>query len=199
MILDIRVNGTKHTLLELNKPSPLSEIIKKTNIDKTCILATKINHREYVNEDYTPDRETLIDFITYLHPEGYRIYQDSAIFIMAKALHTLMGTEHSLVVEHSIADGVFCEVFNTQNFTEADCNRLKTAMQNIVESDIPIEKILVKTDEALDIFSAMGRKDVLKNLKYHYQENVEIYRCGKYYDCFIHPLVERTGKIKTFD
>ena len=71
---------------------------------------------------------------------------------MAKALHTLMGTAHSLVVEHSIADGVFCEVFNTQNFTEADCSCLKTAMQNIVDSDLPIEKIMVKTEEALDSF-----------------------------------------------
>ncbi len=118
---------------------------------------------------------------------------------MAAALHTLMGTAHSLVVEHSIADGVFCEVFNTQNFTEADCSCLKSAMQNIVDSDLPIEKIMVKTEEALDIFSAMGRNDVIKNLKYHYQENVAIYRCGKYYDCFVHPLVERTGKVKTFD
>ncbi|HNZ88606.1 MAG TPA: nucleoside kinase, partial [Candidatus Cloacimonas acidaminovorans] len=180
MILDIRINGIKHTLLKLDRPCSLADIMKRTNINQSIILAIKINHREYVNEDYIPDRETLIDFITYLHPEGYRIYQDSVIFIMAKALHTLMGTAHSLVVEHSIADGVFCEVFNTQNFTEADCSCLKTAMQNIVDSDLPIEKIMVKTEEALDIFSAMGRNDVLKNLKYHYQENVEIYRCGKY-------------------
>ncbi|HNV62344.1 MAG TPA: nucleoside kinase, partial [Candidatus Cloacimonas acidaminovorans] len=199
MILDIRINGIKHTLLKLDRPCSLADIMKRTNIDQSSILAIKINHREYVNEDYIPDRETLIDFITYLHPEGYRIYQDSVIFIMAKALHTLMGTAHSLVVEHSIADGVFCEVFNTQNFTEADCSCLKTAMQNIVDSDLPIEKIMVKTEEALDIFSAMGRNDVIKNLKYHYQENVAIYRCGKYYDCFVHPLVERTGKVKTFD
>ncbi|MEN6445469.1 MAG: nucleoside kinase [Candidatus Cloacimonas sp.] len=199
MILDIRLNGTKNSLLEVDTPRSLAETMKRTMIDKSQVLSYKINHREYVNEDYIPDRETLIDCITYLHPEGYRIYQDSAIFIMVKALHTIMGTEHSLVVEHSIADGVYCEVFNSQNFTEDDCNRLKKEMHNIVDSDLPIEKITVKTDEAIDIFSAMGRNDVLKNLKYHYQENVELYRCGKYYDCFIHPLVERTGKIKTFD
>jgi len=118
---------------------------------------------------------------------------------MCKALHTLMGTEPSLVVEHSIADGVFCEVFNSQTFTEEDCSRLIAEMQNIVENNLPIEKITVKTDEALDIFSALGRNDVIKNIKYHYQENVELYRCGKYYDCYNHPLTDRTGKIKNFD
>ena len=199
MILDIRLNGIKHSLIEVDKPRPLTEILKRTHIDRSQILSYKINHREYVNEDYIPDRETLIDCITYLHPEGYRIYQDSTIFIMCKALHTLMGTEPSLVVEHSIADGVFCEVFNSQTFTEEDCSRLIAEMQNIVENNLPIEKITVKTDEALDIFSALGRNDVIKNIKYHYQENVELYRCGKYYDCYNHPLTDRTGKIKNFD
>ena len=199
MILDIRLNGIKHSLIEVDKPLPLTEILKRTHIDRSQILSYKINHREYVNEDYIPDRETLIDCITYLHPEGYRIYQDSTIFIMCKALHTLMGTEPSLVVEHSIADGVFCEVFNSQTFTEEDCSRLIAEMQNIVENNPPIEKITVKTDEALDIFSALGRNDVIKNIKYHYQENVELYRCGKYYDCYNHPLTDRTGKIKNFD
>ena len=199
MILDIRLNGIKHSLIEVDKPLPLTEILKRTHIDRSQILSYKINHREYVNEDYIPDRETLIDCITYLHPEGYRIYQDSTIFIMCKALHTLMGTEPSLVVEHSIADGVFCEVFNSQTFTEEDCSRLIAEMQNIVENNLPIEKITVKTDEALDIFSALGRNDVIKNIKYHYQENAELYRCGKYYDCYNHPLTDRTGKIKNFD
>jgi len=93
----------------------------------------------------------------------------------------------------------FCEVFNSQTFTEEDCSRLIAEMQNIVENNLPIEKITVKTDEALDIFSALGRNDVIKNIKYHYQENVELYRCGKYYDCYNHPLTDRTGKIKNFD
>ncbi|MDD3606784.1 MAG: nucleoside kinase, partial [Candidatus Cloacimonas acidaminovorans] len=75
MILDIRINGIKHTLLKLDRPCSLADIMKRTNINQSIILAIKINHREYVNEDYIPDRETLIDFITYLHPEGYRIYQ----------------------------------------------------------------------------------------------------------------------------
>ncbi len=198
MIIDLRLNGIKHSLLELDKPASIARIIKNSDIDRTTVLSYKINHREYVNEEYTPDRETLINCITYQHPEGYRIYQDSAIFIMAKALNTLLGNEHSLVVEHSIGDGVFCEVFNTDHWTEQDCARLQTEMMQIVASDLPIDRIEVRTDEALDIFSAMGRKDVIKNLKYNYQDSVSVYRCGKYYDRFIRPLADRTSMISNF-
>ena len=35
-------------------------------------------------------------------------------------------------------------------------------MGKIVASDLPIDKIRVKTSEALEIFSTMGRKDVIK-------------------------------------
>ena len=199
MIIDIRLDGVKHSLIELEKPRSIANIIKGTDIDRNLVLSYKINHREYVNEDYVPDRETLVNCITAEHMEGNRIYQDSAIFIMAKALYTLMGNEHSLVIEHSIGDGVFCEVFNTNNFTESDCARLKEEMLRIVQADLPIDRIEVKTDEAIDIFNAMARKDIVKNLKYNYRESVFIYRCGKYYDRFIRPLADRTSMIKNFD
>ncbi|MDD4309875.1 MAG: nucleoside kinase, partial [Candidatus Cloacimonetes bacterium] len=199
MIIDIRSDGIKHSLIELEKPRSIAQILKGTDIDCSQVLSYKINHREYVNEDYIPDRETLVNCITYKHPEGNRIYQDSAIFIMAKALHTLMGNEHALVIEHSIGDGIFCEIFDAERWSEQDCARLKEEMMRIVESDLPIDRIEVKTDEAIDIFNAMGRKDAIKNLKYNYQESVYVYRCGKYYDRFIRPLADRTSRIRIFD
>ncbi len=199
MIIDIRLNGAKHSLIELEKAQSIRKIIKGTDIDRDKVLSYKINHREYVNEDYTPEADTLVNCITILHPEGSRIFQDSAIFIMGKAIYNMLGNEHAMVVEHSIGDGVYCEVFNTERFTEQDCSRLKQEMLQIVESDLPIDRIEVKTDEAIDIFSSMGRKDVVKNLKYNYQESVFIYRCGKYYDRYIRTLADSTSMIKNFD
>jgi uridine kinase len=40
---------------------------------------------------------------------------------------------------------------------------------------------------------------VIKNLKYNYRDEVSIYRCGKYYDIFLRPLADRTGRVKEFD
>jgi uridine kinase len=111
----------------------------------------------------------------------------------------MMGNTHSLVAEHSIGDGVFCEVFNTERFTEEDCSRLQTEMPRLIESDIPIDRIEVKTSAAVDIFNSMGRKDIITNLLSNYADSVFIYRCGKYYDFFIRPLADRTGFIKEFE
>ncbi len=199
MKADIRLNGTKHTLLELDEPRTISALITETAIDKSRILSYKIDHTQHVNEDYLIDRETLINCICFEHPEGMRIYQDSAIYILAKAFYNVFGSQHTMVIEHSIGDGVYGEVFNTERFTEQDCARIKQEMLTIVENDIPIEPIDVKPSEAYNIFSTMGRRDIIKNITQTYQERVRVYRCGKYYDCFIRPLADRTGKIKVFD
>ncbi|HNQ44010.1 MAG TPA: nucleoside kinase, partial [Candidatus Cloacimonadota bacterium] len=62
-----------------------------------------------------------------------------------------------------------------------------------------IDRIEVRTSEAVDIFNSMGRKDVIKNLLSNYTDSVFIYRCGKYYDFFIRPLADRTGFVTEFD
>jgi len=199
MKIDIRVNGIKTQIIEAEEPQSIRDTIKDLELDPHSILSYKINHTLYVNDEYLLDRDTLVNCITYNHPEGYRIYQDSTIFILAKALYNIFGREHTLVVEHSIADGVFCEMFNTQTLTEQDCAKIKREMLLIVENDIPIDKIEIKTEEAIEIFDAMGRKDKIKNLSYNYRKTTSVYRCGKYYDSYIRPLADRTGMIREFD
>jgi uridine kinase len=199
MKIDLRKDGHKHIIIDIDQARPIAQILNETNIDRSLILSYKINHTEYVNEEYLPSGDTLVNCITARHPEGYRIYQDTALFILAKALHTMLGDGHSMVAEHSIGDGVFCEVFNAEKFSEEDCSRLKQHMLKIIESDLPIDRIEVKTSEAIAIFNSMHRKDVLKNIKSHYSESTHLYRCGKYYDFFIRPLADRTGLIRDFE
>ncbi len=199
MIIDLRLNGTKLSLIELETTKPIREIIRDTDINAETVLSYKIDHVQYVNDEYIPPQNTMVDCITFNHPEGSRIYHDSVIFILAKAVHSILGDQHSLVVEHSIGDGVFCEIFGTQRWTEQDCENVKLEMRKIVENDLPIDKIWVTTNEALEIFGTLGRRDILKNLKYSYRDEVSIYRCGKYYDMFLRPLADRTGMIGEFD
>lgn len=199
MIIDLRLDGNKHSHIELETAKPIREMLKGTDIPAERILSYKIDHVQYVNDEYVPTQNTLVDCISYNHPEGSRIYHDSVIFILAKAVNSLLGSGHSLVIEHSIGDGVFCEIFGTQSWTEDDCQRVKEEMHKIVAGDLPIDKIRVNTSEALQIFGNMGRKDVIKNLRYRFNEEVSVYRCGKYYDFFLRPLADRTGMVKEYD
>ncbi len=199
MTIDLRKDGQKLELIELEEPKPIRDAVREAGLDAHQILSYKIDHVQYVNDEYLLKGNIMVDCITFHHPEGSRIYHDSVIFILAKAVHSLLGDQHALVIEHSIGDGVFCEVFGTQNWSEQDCARVEQEMRRIVESDLPIDKIRVRTEEALDIFASLGRKDIIKNLKYAYADEVDVYRCGKYYDRFLRPLADRTGMVTEFD
>lgn len=199
MIIDLRLNGIRHSEIELEDPKPVSAVIKETDIDPHLVLSYKINHTQYVNDEYILQQNTMVNAITFNHPEGVRIYQDSLIFILGKALYTLLGDKHALIAEHSVGDGVFCKVLNTHVFTEQDCARVKQEMQVIISSDLPISKEEVKLSEALDIFRNMGRKDLEENLRFAYRDSVHVYRCGRYYDFYIRPLADRTAMADQFD
>ncbi|MFO7659947.1 MAG: nucleoside kinase, partial [Candidatus Cloacimonadaceae bacterium] len=199
MKIELRIDSNPFQVFDIEEPATIQDIMKNLTELPCPVLSYKINHSHYVNDEYQLDRDTLVDGITFLHPEGYRIYQDSALFILAKALYTIYGSEHDLVAEHSIGDGVFCEVFGVETFTEDDCTRISEEMQKIVENEIPIDKIEVRFDEAEEIFSSMGRNDLLKNFQYYSQRKIHIYKCGKFYDFYIRPLADNTRFIKSFE
>lgn len=199
MIIDLRLNGIRHSKIELEDQRSIAELIAGTDINPRSVLSYKINHTQYVNDEYQLQHSTLVNCITFHHPQGYRIYQDSAIFILGKAIYSLFGDECGLVVEHSVGDGVYGEIKGAADFTAADCERIKEEMAKIVAADLPIVKEQMKLSEALEIFKSMGRKDLVANFSRDYREYVTLYRCGKYYDFYIRPLADRSTMIQKFD
>lgn len=199
MKIELKIDGTPFKEYDLDEPTTIQEIMKSVSGLPCPVLSYKINHNHYVNDEYLLDRETLIDGITFQHPEGYRIYQDTALFILAKAMYTVFGSEHDLVAEHSISDGVYCEVFGLETFSAEDCAKVAAEMHKIVENAVPIDKIEVRFDEAEEIFGAMGRTDLLKNFQYYSPRKINIYKCGKFYDFYIRPLADNTKFVTSFE
>jgi len=185
--------------LELDAPGSIRDLLKPEQDLPAPIISYKLDNQFYVNEDYLLTQSCRLELLTYNQPEGFRIYQDTAIFILAKALYSLFGTGHRLVIEHSIGDGVYCELFEMDTFTEEDCANLLAEMQRIVANKLPIEKLEMKFSEAEEIFSTMSRSDTLKNLRYYYFRKINLYRCGKFYDYYIRPLADNTGCVSQFD
>ena len=81
MIIDLRLNGIRHSKIELEDQRSIAELIASTDINPNSVLSYKINHTQYVNDEYQLQHNTLVNCITFHHPQGYRIYQDSVIFI----------------------------------------------------------------------------------------------------------------------
>ncbi len=194
----VKINGEFHTNLEMNEPTPVKDVIEACALNDKYLLTYRVNN-SHVNLDYMINQNAELDCITYDSLEGMRLYQDTAIFIMMKAFHNLHGDNAELVVEHSISDGIYCEVFGNHTLTEEDAKALKKEMQRIVKRDMRIEKTKFELVKALTLFTKTGRKDVVANLKSWTKNEITVFRCGAYHDYYIRQLADSTGLITNFD
>ncbi len=194
----LKVNGEFCKNVEFEGPVQVRDIIASCDLEERYVLAYRVDNT-HVNQDFVIDKTTELDCITYDSLDGMRLYQDTAIFILMKAFHNLYSEKAELVVEHSISDGIYCEVFGDHECSEEDAQKLKKEMQRIVNRDLTIEKTKFELAKALEIFTKMGRKDIVENLKTWPHSSISIFRCGSYHDYYIRQLADRTGLIGVFD
>ncbi len=193
--VELKLNNQHFKSIAFAKPITIREIIKSDGISKKDIVAYKQNN-EYVDSSKQIFEDTKIDCVSYDSSEGYLIYQDTTIFILMNAFYNIFSTSKKLVVEHSVGDGVFCEIFEGEMLTEEDIIKLKKEMNQIISQELPIEKYYITSLQAEEIFTKFERDDILKNLQF---KNIDVYKCGQYYDYYLRQLADNTSIISSFD
>ena len=171
------------------------EVLKDVDLSVHHIVAFKKDN-EYINVDLMIDKDAKIIAIPFSSEEGYRIYQDSIIFLMTKAFYNVFPVSDRIVVEHSIGDGIYCEIAGTVDISEAQLNALKHEMKRIVNENLDITKQTVRTLDAEQIFA--NRPDILCNLEFWNRRTVHYYQCGKYTDYFVRQLAYSTSVLDEF-
>ncbi|MEA1972805.1 MAG: nucleoside kinase [Candidatus Cloacimonadota bacterium] len=198
--IEIRENSKKLKEIVFSKPITIESLLQKEKMKLKERIGYKLNGVQFVNGNFELSSDSVVDIINFKSLEGYRIFQDSAVFILTKAFQNVFKKSAKMIVEHSIGDGIFCEVFHHDKLVQADIDKLKAEMQRIINNDLPIEKQILEEREAEDIFYELGRKDLLTYFKYVPKGiKIQIYRCGRFYDQFIRQLADRTSSIVNFD
>ncbi|HCX72869.1 MAG TPA: nucleoside kinase, partial [Candidatus Cloacimonas sp.] len=174
----------------------IEELLQNCKQPEKNIIAAKMNNNTYVDWQQQIEKSCTIDLVSVNSPEGFSIYQDTAIMIMMKAFHSLFPNKYRLVIEHSIGSGIYGEVFGGYVLKQEDVDKLKQEMQKIIEANFRIEKLVLTSNEAEDIFKQFGRDDVIKNLN---RSKMQVFKCEGYYDYFIRQLAPSTGYIRAFD
>lgn len=184
--------------IEINKSCQIKDVVNGFIENYNDILSFKVNGKRYHNDNFVITENCIINCITYNHLEGKRIYQDSAIFILTKAIFNLFADKVQLVVEHSIDDGVFCELFGLDDYSEKYADIIQEEMQKIVKQNLWIDKLKFSWTQAKEILIRQGRKDLVKNLDYYSDREIRLYKCGDYYDFYSRPLADNTKNIPVF-
>ncbi len=140
-----------------------------------------------------------VRFLTFADPLGWRVYQRSLAFLVAKALRELFPrAEFSL--QHSLGTGLYWSFRNNTHdgISWEQLQRLNDAMRDLVEQDLPIRRHKLSWEEALAHFAATEEDDKAELLRLRNPPHVVLHSCGGWSDLAHGPLAPSTGALGHF-
>ncbi|HJQ14984.1 MAG TPA: nucleoside kinase [Anaerolineales bacterium] len=137
--------------------------------------------------------------VTMSDPDGARIYRRSLTFLLEMAFNDLFP-EAVLYVDHSVASGgYYCQITGREPLFEPEIDALRDHMRDLVESDLPFERMEIPIQEAIEYFHSRGYEDKVRLLSYRKKNYLTLYRLGESMDYHHGYMVPSTGYLKWFD
>lgn len=142
-------------------------------------------------------QQTLPELLDMSHPQGFRMYQRSAILIMLKALEDIAPTAQ-LTVVHSISNGIFTRISGIQTIGREFLMRLRSRMKELIAEDLPFTSREVPMADAIAYFKLRGEDDKARLLGFKTEKTIKLYELGGVRSYFSGTLTPSTGYVKRF-
>ncbi len=183
--------------IEIESGSTIKEALKE-EIEKSTIkdiIAARFNNSiESLNAPIT--EEGTIEFLNRTDKDGRIIYIRGLLFLMSKAFSEVYPNA-LLTVNYQVSNAMFGTVDNMK-VTEEMIEKVKQRMQDIIDADLPIRKVVMTQKEAEEFYKKeetnRGRLQTYIN-----KEKVSLYYCGNYYNYFYGTMPISTGFAKIYD
>ncbi|WP_416338595.1 nucleoside kinase [Methylomusa anaerophila] len=148
----------------------------------------------------TVEMDSRLDFLDLCTETGMKVYQRSLTFLLIVAAQELFpASEVEVTVEHSLSNGLYCELHHGRDITPADVKNLAGRMREIIAENRPIVRKSLSTAEAIELFNAAGQKEKVKLLEQLDRKKVSLYYCGEIYDYFYGTMTPATGYLDVFE
>lgn len=129
---------------------------------------------------------------------GNRAYERTLQFVLIRAAYDIFK-DKKLIIEHSLDKNIFGEIIKDTPLNEDEIIKIKNRMSEIIEKDIPINKIRVTKKKAIDIFIEYDMPDKVKLINNLSSPEVSLYELDGRYDYFYGPMAYSTGVLKLFN
>lgn len=129
---------------------------------------------------------------------GNKTYVRTLQFVLIKAAYDLFP-EAKVTIEHSLSKGIFGEIHKNTPLLKKNIRDIKKRMQEIIKLDIPIRKISVSREKAIELFKSYNMDDKVRLLNHVDADKVKLYELDGRYDYFYGPMAFSTGALKIFD
>lgn len=192
----IKVTFDDSRSLEVYYKTKAIDVVNMVEGDTSDILALNINN-ELRSYDYELVKNSIIKFVKYNSPDGYRVYSGTLKMVLYMALTSIFSNADVEFIATIKKDQYF--MLNNIKITDEKVQKIKEKMQEIIDKDFPITKKVVPIEEATVLYTAANNLDILKNIDNKLKSYVTMYFCDGMYNNFSTILAPSTGYIKNFD
>ena len=139
-----------------------------------------------------------LSIITVRDAEGLDVIRHSTAHLLAMAVQDLyVGAQ--VTIGPVIENGFYYDFSYERAFNMDDLAKIEKRMEELAKQDIPLERIVMSRDMAVETFEAMGEKykvQIINELPEG--EEISLYKQGEWMDLCRGPHVPSTGRLKAF-
>lgn len=160
------------------------------------IASVKINGR--LLDLQTPIEEAgKLEWVSLSSPEGKEILRHSTAHLMAQAVKNLFP-QAKITIGPAIKDGFYYDFDYEESFSPEDFLRIESRMKELVQENLPIQRLEVSVEEARRLFAEKGEVYKIELLDEIRDSRVSLYQQGDFIDLCRGPHLPSTGMIKAF-
>ena len=142
-----------------------------------------------------------IDFVTIAEDAGYKTFRRGMSCLMLRSFYFVFGHEaiKQIRVEHSIGNGLYCELDGDVPITKENMCLVKEKMRALVEEDLPFIKQTVSTTEAIKMFRLFGMREKERLFEFRRVSQTNVYSLDGFVDYFYGYMPPSTSYLSHFD
>jgi len=138
-----------------------------------------------------------IQFIMPSSAEGLEIFRHSSAHLLAAAVTELFPDAHPGIGPPT-ETGFYYDFYREKPFTEDDLQKIEAKMHELVQANVPNDRVYFPKEEGLKIFEQMGEFLKCQLIQEKADPIFSAYRTGKFLDFCRGPHIPSTGRIKAF-
>ncbi len=183
------------SIFSVEKKMRIFDFLASLELEKKPVFA-RING-QLVSLD-TPLIENIeLELIDKDSEEALDVLRHSASHLLAHAVLDLFpGTQTG--IGPAVENGFYYDFLRDLPFTPEDLEAIENKMREIVQKDVPIERVILSKDEALKLFKEQGQDLKVELIQEKGEDKVSNYRQEDFIDFCRGPHVSSSGYIKHF-
>jgi threonyl-tRNA synthetase len=151
-----------------------------------------------VDTSYTIENDSSLSIVTEKDEEGLDMIRHSTAHLLAYAVKELFPTAQ-VTIGPVIEDGFYYDFSYERPFTPEDLEAIEKKMAELAKLDEVVTREEWVRDDAVEFFKEQGehyKAEIIASIPSN--ENISLYREGKFIDLCRGPHVPNTGKLKHF-